>query len=313
MSHSSTSLRGATRRRRRARRIGSPPVRRLPRSVRRRSIALARGGPSRGGACAAAASRARGATSAGRAARARPARARRSASGRAAPRRSPARAGPRPRRRPRRRRRRRRGRRRRVPAPLAGGVRSAAGRSSAGAATVARVVALEAPRPRAAAEDREEHRVEHLDMRRIGDEHRAGGPVQPPARDRPHERERRAKSAARAGVTGTPASCRRRLNARRERRQVELDRLDAEGRSVTAAHELLEAGRADHLLVLAVLQHRPERAVHRRDVEALDAEQAQRREPVDRLGDAPAASGRRCRASARRRSRPERRASPTRP
>src|SRR4029453_17330900 len=65
----------------------------------------------------------------------------------------------------------------------------------------------------------------------------------------------RAKSAARAGVTGRPASRRRRLKAPasggRSRSIVST------AKSVTGAHELLEAGRADHLLILAVLQHRP--------------------------------------------------------
>ncbi len=42
-------------------------------------------------------------------------------------------------------------------------------------------------------------------------------------------------------------------------------------KSVTATHKLLQAGRAHHFLVLAVLQHRSERAVHGRSVELLDA------------------------------------------
>ena len=87
-------------------------------------------------------------------------------------------------------------------------------------------------------------------------------------------------SADRAGVTGSPASCRRRLNAP-----------TSAGRSswivsTFIAHELPEAGRADHLLVLAVLEHRAERAVDRRLVERVDAEQVERGQPVDRLGDA---------------------------
>src|SRR5882724_4454166 len=56
-------------------------------------------------------------------------------------------------------------------------------------------------------------------------------------------------------------------------------------RTGAAAHELIEAGRADDLLVLAVLQDRPEGPIDRLDVQALDAEQAQGRQPVDRLGD----------------------------
>src|SRR5206468_11633476 len=57
--------------------------------------------------------------------------------------------------------------------------------------------------------------------------------------------------------------------------------------SVTATpRERFEPTRADHLLILAVLQHRPERQVDRRGVEMLDAEQVERGQPVDRLGDA---------------------------
>ena len=92
----------------------------------------------------------------------------------------------------------------------------------------------------------------------VGHEHGAGRPVQAAAREtgrtsvsaranvgRPRGRDRHAR------VVQAPAE------RSDERRQVELDRLDPERTgSVTAAHELLEAGRADHLLVLAVLQHR---------------------------------------------------------
>ena len=124
-----------------------------------------------------------------------------------------------------------------------------------------------------------------------------------------------AKAAERSGVIGTPASCRRRLNApasggrsSRSSRPRTPDR-----RSVTAAHELLETGRADHLLVLVVLQHRPEREVHGRGVQVLDPEQA-RAPPASRSPRrSPAASARRCRASARPRRRPGRPASARRP
>ena len=95
----------------------------------------------------------------------------------------------------------------------------------------------------------------------------------------------RAKSAERSGVTGTPASCRRRLSAPASGgRSSWIVSTPKCGHRF--AHELVEAGRADHLLVLVVLEHRPERAVHGGGVERLDAEQAQRRQPVDRLGDA---------------------------
>src|SRR5690242_20209092 len=56
--------------------------------------------------------------------------------------------------------------------------------------------------------------------------------------------------------------------------------------SATGAHQPLDALLADQLLVLAVLEHRAERAVGGVGVETLGAEQLQRRHPVDRLGDA---------------------------
>ena len=53
-----------------------------------------------------------------------------------------------------------------------------------------------------------------MDLRLVGHEHRPGGPVQAPARDRPHQRRAPERtSAGRSGVTGRPASRRRRLNA----------------------------------------------------------------------------------------------------
>ena len=165
----------------------------------------------------------------------------------------------------------------------------------------------------AGAEDREEHRVEGRDLRRVGDEHGARGPVQPPARDRAHERERprevgRARRRHRhAGVVQAPAE-----RAHSGGRSSSTVSTPNAGASLTAAHELLEAGRADHLLVLAVLEHRAERAVDGRGVE---------RSTPSRLSAAsqsiasatPAASARRTRASARRRWRPAPRASPRRP
>ena len=215
-----------------------------------------RGAPARSGACAAAASRARGATSAGRAARARAARARRSACRPAAPRRSPSPAGrstsgssssspspggddaalarrpsgePSP---PARSRARRR--------PLVGGRASAL----VGLARRRRRRPSRRPRRRPAtcarSETNTERAVQYSRRRLIG----------------PHERER-PREAGRALGGHRHARLVQALAQRAgERRQVELDRLDAEAGSVTAAHELLEAGRADHLLVLVVLEHR---------------------------------------------------------
>ena len=74
-----------------------------------------------------------------------------------------------------------------------------------------------------------------------------------------------ANQAARSAVTGTPASCSRRPNVAGHRRQVESERREpgtAAGRS-SPAHQLLEPGGADHVLVLGVLEHRPERPVDR--------------------------------------------------
>src|SRR5436190_790430 len=100
----------------------------------------------------------------------------------------------------------------------------------------------------------------------------------------------RAKSAERSGVTGTPASRRRRLNAPasagRSSSTVSTPNTGFGAPvSLTATHELLEASRADHLLVLAVLQYRSERPVHRWGIQPLDTEHAQGRHPIDRLGD----------------------------
>src|SRR6185312_15919724 len=94
----------------------------------------------------------------------------------------------------------------------------------------------------------------------------------------------RATSAARAGGTGSPASCRRRLSAPTSAGRSSWI-VSTPNDSVTAAHELVQAGRANHLLVLAVLEHRPEGRVHGLDVQALHPEQVQGREPVDCLGD----------------------------
>src|SRR5215210_3538229 len=89
----------------------------------------------------------------------------------------------------------------------------------------------------------------------------------------------RANAAPWAGVVGRPASRRRRANV--VETAARSSPIVSNPKSVTAAHELLEAGRADHLLVLAVLQYRTERALDRFRVEVLDAEQVQSRQPVD--------------------------------
>ena len=177
------------------------------------------------------------------------------------------------------------------------------------------LVEVEALVGRGVAEDGAEDAVEGGDLRRVGDEHGARRPVQPPAADRAHERQR-------AGEVGQP---RRASPARRRRAGAGRTRRPARGRSSSivstpkAARQSrlrtssLEAGRADHLLVLAVLEHRAERAVDR----------ARRRGARRRAGSAPrasrsprrspAASARRCRACARPRRRPARPASATRP
>ena len=67
---------------------------------------------------------------------------------------------------------------------------SARGRSSGGAAAVRASSGTTSSSCRAVPEDREEHGVERRDLRRIGDEHGARRPVQPPPGDRPDERER---------------------------------------------------------------------------------------------------------------------------
>ena len=87
-----------------------------------------------------------------------------------------------------------------------------------------------------------------------------------------------AKRAERSGVTGTPASCSRRPKA-----------ATSGGRSsstVSSRHtQALQPRGADDVLVLAVLEHRAERAVDRAASSVVDAEQLERRQPVDRLGD----------------------------
>ena len=217
MSHSITSRRGTTRRRRRASRIGSPPVRRLA-AQRPPHVDAPAPAPS---LVAARAAQRRGQLEA----RHQPVElrelvrleARRSACPRAAPRRSPSRSA------------RRSPRRSSSPAP-GGEADKPRGRSRAPRrrakscdrrgcvvrrlpTTVCRSSGSKPLAVVARAEDREEDRVEGLRPARDRTRARRGRPVQPPAADRPYERERGANSAERAGVTGTPASCRRRLRA----------------------------------------------------------------------------------------------------
>ena len=117
-------------------------------------------------------------------------------------------------------------------------------------------------------------------------------------------------------MTGTPASCRRRLSAPASGRQVELDRLDAEARC-SLSHRCARAPRGrprgSPPGPRSYFSTEPSVRSDRRGVEPLDAEQA-RAPPASRSPRrCPAASARRCRASARRRSRPARPASPTTP
>ena len=109
---------------------------------------------------------------------------------------------------------------------------------------------------------------------RVGDEHGARRPVQARARHRPVSVSASAKRAERSGVTGTPASCSRRPNAATSSGRVTPRRLS-------------EAGGADDVLVLAVLEHADPsvRSIVVR-VELGHAEQLERAQPVDRLGDA---------------------------
>ena len=226
MSQSSTSRRRTTRRCRRARRTGSPPVRRLARSVRRRSMRS----PRRSLLGAARAPLRRGELEArhqpvelrelARARARRSACARRrssslaSASGTSHLRRRPRRWRRTPTARPARS---RCGAPARVARPpLVGRCRRRSGRSSSSTSSSGRV-----------AEDREEHGVEGAHLRGVGDEHRARGPVQARAARRAARASSAwAKRAERSGVTGTPASCSRRPKRGDQRRQVELDRLD---------------------------------------------------------------------------------------
>src|SRR5262249_14396795 len=98
-----------------------------------------------------------------------------------------------------------------------------------------------------------------------------------------------ANRVVRSTVTGTPASCSRRLNAPATSGRSSSTVCTADSAIAPAPRpgdKLAQPGRTDHLLVLRVLEHRAERALERGLVELADAEHGQRRQPVDRLGDA---------------------------
>ena len=99
-----------------------------------------------------------------------------------------------------------------------------------------------------------------------------------------------AKRAARSGVTGTPASCSRRAERGHQRRQVELDGLELDRSPGSRA----PAG-ADDSWSSAYLSTEPSVRSTAVASSVSNAEQLERGQPVDRLGDARAASG--CRES----------------
>src|SRR4051795_9784922 len=90
------------------------------------------------------------------------------------------------------------------------------------------------------------------------------------------------------GPTSSPASRRMRPNVTSLR--VTASPGLADGRSISGAarfaDQLAQAGVADSLDVLVVLQHRAEGGVHHSGVQLLLAEGEQRLRPVDRLRDA---------------------------
>ena len=84
-------------------------------------------------------------------------------------------------------------------APAWSACRSTWGRSSAAVGTVCMSSRSSvAVAPAASAEHREEHRVERLDLRVVGDQHGPGRPVQPAAADRSHQRQRPRETRPRA-------------------------------------------------------------------------------------------------------------------
>ena len=254
MSHSITSLRGTTRRRRRARRIGSPPVRRLRAQRAPHVDALAVAPP----LVAARAAR-RGGEPQARHQRVelrelvRLERCR-SSCRRAAPRRSPSPAARRPRRR------RRRPRR----AATTTGCRAHPARPRRRPRSRDRTPAARPPARRPCARSSGSNgssatRSPKIEKKTASKAVTCAGSDTSTARAVQYSRRRaigrtsasaRAKSAARAGVTGTPASCRRRLSApasggRSSSIVSTPNSRSLTAASVTAAHELVEAGRAD--------------------------------------------------------------------
>src|SRR5437762_1060801 len=83
----------------------------------------------------------------------------------------------------------------------------------------------------------------------------------------------RAKSAPRTGVAGTPRSCRRLVSAPTSGgRSSSIVSRPKAGASLIRVHEQVEAGGADDVLVVAVLQHRAERHVDGGGREELEQE-----------------------------------------
>ena len=127
---------------------------------------------------------------------------------------------------------------------------SAAGRSSAGVATVCDVVRLERLVAVPAAEDRGEDRVERRHLRRVGDEHGARRPVQAAPRDRAAPAPAPAPGRPRAPAS---SAARRRAAAGRARRPAAAGRGGSSpprrscpvARQSPARHEVGEAGGAD--------------------------------------------------------------------
>ena len=210
-------------------------------------------------------------------------RARRSACSPAAPRRWPARAGPRPR------------RRRPRASPRAGGGGDVAPTPSASVVASGAVARRAAPAGRTSAsgssaapvaEHLGEHAVERRDLRLVGDEHRARGPVQAPPRHRPHQRQR-AREVGRRG---------RASSARRPRAGAGSAPAASGGRSssIVSTPKLGHRCRTSWSRPAAritswsssYLSTEPSVRFDGRGVERARSRAAQRRQPVDRLGDA---------------------------
>ena len=114
------------------------------------------------------------------------------------------------------------------------------------------------------------NQIKGLDLRRVRHEHRPCRPVEPPARDGPHEAQRTRERRRALGAAGDSGVVQATAEGCGERRKVEPFGLDAE---VGISHRCSPAARgpavADHVLILRVLQDRAEGAVDRGGVEAL--------------------------------------------